>query len=1146
MNSQLFSVDDSALLPVPVNRGVAVSLWSPDGKFSLPENAAETPGTIDFSPPSNKETFHKLRTKYQIALSKMGKTAVATHSKSTRIRKRQSFAITQMLENVAQINSTPLKITSLDTERLVESMRKSTVKRTSMLPRSTRKGRAKAIRRVSKNIDDIFAEHFAEPEHEVNFLTQPTPHRFSTKPGQRRRVVLLDRSDDDPLAWFVGDSPPNNAASRLFVGTGTATNTPTTAKKSSATPQIRRNSLCSPQPVRTSAGTLVKSHAKSGCKIVLGSAVRQRDDEIMTTSAAKAGARSSIKPSAPNSASRKSFSTNRQSFGNSAASTPVRGAPAATPSSASTPPFYTAAASVRRASIAPPTPTTTPQRKSVTISGSAHKLKHTVATPLTNLRNVVQSHVELSVEKMGAFLQSMRKNDLKSRHAALSVTKTRDCNSAVKSMRKPRPSAVRTLTFPEGDTCLSPAAATVREVTAEERAHRDFVYKAEAESHPTGDESMLMDDVLGIDVQQMLNEYSRDIATGDAVVADSENEFESNVSLQVDDVVRDTADFLMDAQDELVQDAAMDVSCVPEHLDAREVQCDEGYMDVDEEEEEQDQVFNSSFTDDANLVEATCATYEEHPVTAVEPAGQFVHLGNTGYNSDSSTSPQIVRLRYSAGSARRSLSNPRGRLSISTADLGCDISRFGVEPSEQTSPLVFTAPVCKAAALLSAAVRNENANADLIAPVKTISTPRSMGKGPVRIMKSGSKSLLVPQTGSHTPKATLRGADLSDSDSEPNASALSGKRVRPGNAISGNARRKSLASVNVSNLIKKFQSQTEKLQKGCAPATVTTEPIASTVAVNSAEVSAPVTTTECSESELPRLTRSAVKASATKAVLMQSPRRLLKSEVTATEAPRTEQSLRSHQKAKSQQKALKIQEQHEEACVEHSVAAVAAEESESPHVKKSTKKGSRKSTAKKNKISTDVATAEKAVPVVEVPSAVVAGSEASGDDCKENASSASLCNVQSPTPASISKTKLSAVKASVTKILASPVLLASATRAYSLRSATKATTASATTEEDTAPMNTAKVLFADEPDAAPTPAKQVTNKEPALPKSTAKTALGPPERRVLGARTPKSTKKGGAGTYTVAKAQRQERNQKLDSLFGTCEELLNLIDATVL
>lgn len=1192
----LFSIDDSALLPV--TRGEA-TFWSPNEKYEQKDNVADG---IEFSPPTNKETFHQLRTKYQVALSKMGKT-VATHSKSTRIRRRQSFAISQMLQTVTQINSTPLKITSLDTERLVESMRKSTVKRKSMLPRSTKKSRVQALRRVSKNIDDIFAAHFADPEEDsafANLLTQPTPHnRLSVKAGKRGRVALMDRCDDDPLSYLMPDTTAVDRMS-LDATKNATTTTPGAGRKSAA--NTPRNSLCSPQPARTSAGTLVKTHAKSARKSTLGSAVRLRDQEMVTTSGAKANARSSIKPSAPSTASRKSFNTSRQSIGSSAPGTPMRSA--VTPT-AETPPFYTAAASVRRASIAPPTPVTTTatQRKASTLSFSAQKLKHTVATPLTNLRHTLQTNVELSVEKMGAFLQSMRKNDIRNRHAALSVTKTRDCASAAKTHRKPRPSAVRTLTFPEGDDCLSPAAAAVREISTQERAQRGYIYGAETEltesasqcEDPAGDESMLMDDVLGIDVQQMLSEYSRDIATGAAVVVESESEMdislqdaevmapvnaasvsvsvpETEEPLQLDDcmMMAEEMEVEVEVENDQVEEGAA--------ADSDETMHEDECMEV-EDQGDRDVVNESCADNDLSaLVEATCATYEQACAaesahvsspghfTAVadvsacaEPNDEFTRLGNSGYNSDSSGSPQIVRLRYSAGSARRSLSNQRGRLSISAADLGCDISRLGVEASEQTSPLVFTAPVCKAAALLSAAVRNENANANLIAPIKTISgisTPRSMAKGPVRLIRSDVKPRPPQSMGGITPKAQLRGADLSDSDSELNASAQSDKRVRPGNAVSGNARRKSLASVSVSNLIKKFQTQAEKLQKGAmpavpavpAPAEVATAQAAPQTAESAGESEAAVSSKESTSAEFPRLTRSSIKASATKALLLQSPRRVQTE--TATTATKTllvaEQSPRSHLKGKSQLKAKEV------------VAAVAAvEESETPQVKKSIRKGGRKSTAKKAVDATTVATS---APAAEVDlSAAVAQSELAADgsdDHKENATSAGEANVMSPLKlATATKAKLSAVKASVTKILASPVV-ASATRAYSLRSASKTTSTSAAAsvaaEDDALPGNTAKVLFADEPEAPPTPTRAKLQ-ESTAPKSTAKKGLGPPERRVLGRATPKSTKKGpggaataGAGTYTVAKAQRRERNQKLDSLFGTCEELLNLIDATVL
>jgi hypothetical protein len=1096
--SDLFSVTQSDLFTVEAG---AELLWSPEGKI-LPKQC-DDPTNLKFSPPTSKECFQKLRTKYQSALSTMN---VNVQMKSTKTRRRQSFAISQMLQSVTSIASTPLKMTSADAERLVESMRKSTVKRKSMAPKSAKKTRAQVLRRVSRNIDEIFASHFAEAEAD-QVLTQATPH-YNKQVKRSKEIQLVDRFDDDPFESLMGGSPVQ-CSSTPPKGPSTP---PTSGRKSAAkasTPQSARKQIASPGP-RTPH--YVVSNPASARKSTLGSAVRLRDQNFNTSPQMM-----SPKPAVPLSQSRRPLLSARkaptpllpksaQKAPASNIATPTR--PAASPAGR-TPAYYTAPGTNRLAQLPPAS--STPQRKtsmSVASVGKAYQ----IAASHSMLQAAQAPQVNLSVEKMGAILQSMKKNDAKNRNAALSVIKARGCTPQGNTTAKKAPSShsvVKTLPFSDYD--CTPAVETPMFMYADQDAM-------------SCEDSLIMDAVLGLDLDM-------------AAFADADDEMETEVDSP--SVFEEEGSAMCVVEDEPAcdpEEGAGDLSAPASVVLGGELLEASVFEDMASETEASSTVIPSDSVIVLKIHDSSVASDArgESAATAEED------VMPSGYASDSSTSPQNVRVRYSVGStARRSLSNTRGRISIGALD-GVGLAGDRAE----TSPIVFHAPVCKAAVFYAPPSRGTTPAAKP-ASSKSMATPRSLSKNAVRLAQSAVKVLLS------SPKATASAAsassakkapaapqgsstDMSDSDLDTSSSSLlqqsADKIIR---AAAQPSRRKSLGNVSVTNLIKKFQANVKSPVRKEKKAAPVGESAAATIAA-SADVPVAVQETAPEQQVTPlkilaaeiakstgRVTRSAAKGATstkkTSATPMLSPRTAVPATASpvprATPAAPASVSVEGGKAATAQKTPFTSLPEVDECAslrrASQEILSTLGSETPATPVLQSSTKRARASTAKK------VASAVKAAPVPVEAAALEASEEIDANN--ENAP-VSVVNVQKTEPVVLASALKTAGRrktiATGARSVAIDAAVASPTPTYSLRSRKSLAAPPASTP---APADTARELFAEA--AARTPAHK--------------------------SYSTRQANKTPAGTYTAAKAKRTERNKKLDALVGDVDELLSMIEATV-
>jgi hypothetical protein len=480
--SDLFSFDNADLLAVGTGSGL---LWSPEGKM-LPKQSIEPVLSLQVSPPNSKETFQKLRTKYQSALSTLNGNV---QNKSTKQRRRQSFAISQMLQSVTTIASTPLKMSTADTERLVESMRKSTVKRKSMVPRSNRKTRALALRRVSRSIDDIFDSHFADTAH-LGSLTAPTPHHNKdVKLKSSKEILLVDRFEDDPVMHVIdGECFQKNGHNIPSVPHAAAS--PVSRRTPSTTPRSLQKSIT---PHVVGGG----SHRKS----------------TMSSAAANISAPGTPKASTPRThvqSARRVPVSQPQTPASPKISTPTR----ATPTSRT--PYYTAPGSMRPVLHSARTPRAIPPSASKRLSSvaatasmaargalggySSHKLPSTPQSSRGS-KTTADTSVHLSAEKMGAFLQSMQRHDAlhRNRHAALTVSKDRACTPAT-TCRTGHSSAVKRHVAVGSVNSVAKALPFTDcdvELTTQQHAND---YECDIAYDGSCDDSAIMDAVLGLDL----------------------------------------------------------------------------------------------------------------------------------------------------------------------------------------------------------------------------------------------------------------------------------------------------------------------------------------------------------------------------------------------------------------------------------------------------------------------------------------------------------------------------------------------------------------------------------------------------------------------------------------------------------------------
>jgi hypothetical protein len=533
----------------------------------------------------------------------------------------------------------------------------------------------------------------------------------------------------------------------------------------------------------------------------------------------------------------------------------------------------------------------------------------------------------------------------------------------------------------------------------------------------------------------------------------------------------------------------------------------------------------------------------------------------TGYGSDSSTSPQIVRVRYSVGStARRSLSNTRGRISLGALE-GVGLAGDRAD----TSPVVFHAPVSKPGSrrpslsgyvssnivnstreeAFTAAVNAEAScpAARCVSPQSTTeptmqpstdvsaaarATPRSMSKGALRV-----RSAAKPQA-STSNSALTRSSEPTDSDTEGSPAA----HLAFGSAVVRTAaqgsRRKSLGNVSVSNLIRRFQGQ----QSSALPtqqllaATTDGDAVTSAVAVATSDSSVTTAMSPRSPRSQPVVPSTVIQQRAitgTGAVLTSS----------ATEPRRT---TRSASKTKSAQKKATTPAgtaAANEADVCSSLRKAALEilntlGAQTP-VTPLASKASTKSTGKKGRASTTKISRSAAKSVA---ADIVAdeGPVFNGSDT-ENAP-ASVVNTIVPLASALKTTSKRRASVACGVTLAVPAADDSETpRPYALRSSRKSMVTQPATPSIT-------VSAAPGPeDTAADPARELFG---TLPTSSIKSgAVRTPRTKTANHRATLGASRTPAGTYTALKVKRVERNRKLDELCGTCDELLSMIDATI-
>lgn len=1256
--SDLFSFDRSDLLDVGTASGL---LWSPEGKV-LPKQSVDPMIDLGVSPPSSKETFQKLRTKYQSALSTMNSN---TQLKSIKQRRRQSFAISQMLQSVTTIASTPLKMSTADTEKMVESMRKSTVKRRSVAPKSNRKAaRARALRRVSRSIDEIFESHFAETAN-LGSLIAPTPHLNRTQAQSSKEVMLVDRFDDDPVLSvddvepYVMPAPSTPRRTAEPTPAASTARAPAPSTPRSSYKQATPLSLAVPASPRTSA-----PGAKSGI-------ASYRKNTLSSAAAVSALGTPKTAPGTPRSSAK---STVPSSIGG--ASTMVT-TPTRSTTGAGRTPYFTAPGTQQRVAGTPQLSGYTPRRvvpTSVLASASKH-LSSVAATASMSVRGAIGGYtvrqqpstpqsiarqrpatattpksqpdvsVQLSSEKMGALLQSMKRHDASrgnNRIAALTVTKTRACtpgsaattasiSSAVASSKKKAyvpTSVAKTLPFTDADCDVG--LATDSGVESEvANADGDFLCDLTYDGNCEED-SRIMDAVLSLDLDMAAFADMDDL--GDSG-SEGEGEAEGEKSVM-------GLEAGAEAETDAVELSMMDVE------DGEAVECSVEAGAVEQADPDVDDEVVDGETEESAMVMRTdcCAPTSEASANRVEEGDsesvipdesvtvlrihtdfdeqeqqgpEDIELAEdpalAGYASDSSTSPQIVRVRYSVGStARRSLSNTRGRLSLGALD-GVGLAGDRAD----TSPLVFHAPVSAASragsrrpslgsciGTIAAAVNAEMENPIVRAPSPqrlpgpatssplpvvrspmsaAAATPRSMAKGPLRVIRSSVKSLsteglLATLATTATPKA----APTADSDGEESSPLPSASKDRIRSATQA-PRRKSLGNVSVTSLIRRFQTQAQALalQQALSPSAEVLSPTAMSAtleAVRSPLLCALATLssnppTVMGESEFEPSTVAAALPSTEKPALSPAPAteaspRVARStsknarsaqKSSSTPAPvAAEEGVLSSRKSTSKVDTPKIvaaEEEGTDVCASLRKAALEILNtvgSETPMTPLSTKVKAAKSTGKKSRQSTAKKAQLDVVTAVDDGAAEggAGGAEVAIEDANDENLAATVLNTLPSAPTvplqSAMKTtskRRRASLAAVTIASPAPVMDAEATdppvtqpaQRYALRSSRKSMLAAVpgtpcapeTTGQDcgvaqSSDADPSRELFGIKSGALRTPATKTKSK-----------------RATLGAsKTP-------AGTYTAMKVKRLERNQKLEQLGGMCDELLSMIDATI-
>jgi hypothetical protein len=1123
--SDLFSFDNFDLLDVGTGSGF---LWSPEGKM-LPKQSIEPVLSLQVSPPNSKETFQKLRTKYQSALSTLNGNV---QNKSTKQRRRQSFAISQMLQSVTTIASTPLKMSTADTERLVESMRKSTVKRKSMVPRSNRKTRALALRRVSRSIDDIFDSHFADTAH-LGSLTAPTPHHNKDlRLKSSKEILLVDRFEDDPVMHVIdGECFQDNGH-----------NVPQAA----ASPVSRRTPSTTPRSLQKPGS------ARSAPHVVGGASHRK---STVSSAAANISAPGTPKASTPRAnvqSARPVPVSQPQTPASPKISTPTR----ATPTSRT--PYYTAPGSMRPAMHSARTPRAVPLSASKRLSSvaatasmaargtlggySSHKLPGT-PQPSRGSKTTADTSVHLSAEKMGAFLQSMQRNDAlhRNRHAALTVSKDRAC-TPVTSYRTGNSSAVKKH-GPQGSVNSVAKALPFTDCDIEPSTQRcSGDYECDIAYDGSCDDSAIMDAVLGLDLDMAAFADAEDGDEDDSM--DMVDMVDVEVSQELGECTTEAGDDFMGLQATAVVNTTR-AEVVEEENSADNVGEDgDGDADTVKVIPEEHVTVLTIHVDDGPA---------DGVVGSAEVAVQDQDPALSGYGSDSSTSPQIVRVRYSVGStARRSLSNTRGRISLGALD-GVGLAGDRAD----TSPVVFHAPVSKPGSrrpslggYVSSNVANNTreeafaaaVNAEASCSVRCVSpqsatlptmqstndvsaaaraTPRSMSKGALRV-RSAAKSAAT---------STSAPTDSDTEDSPAVHLAFGSAAVRA--AAQGN-RRKSLGNVSVSNLIRRFQGQKSSALPAQQLLAATTDGDAVTSAATVATSDSSVTTAMS-----PRSPRSQPVVPST---VLEEGAITAAGEVLTSPAAEPRRTTRSASKTKSAQKktttpAAAGNEGDVDVCSSLRKAALeilntlGAETPVTPLASKaSTKSTGKKGRASTTKISRSAAKSV-AADIVADEGPVFNGSDT------ENAP-ASVVNTIVPLASALKTTSKRRASVACGVTLAVPTADDSETpRPYALRSSRKSMVTLPATPSIT-------VSAAPGPeDTAADPARELFG---ALPTSSIKSgAVRTPRTKTVNHRATLGASKTPAGTYTALKVKRVERNRKLDELCGTCDELLSMIDATI-
>jgi hypothetical protein len=1128
--SDLFSFDNADLLDVGTGSGL---LWSPEGKM-LPKQSIEPVLSLQVSPPNSKETFQKLRTKYQSALSTLNGNV---QNKSTKQRRRQSFAISQMLQSVTTIASTPLKMSTADTERLVESMRKSTVKRKSMVPRSNRKTRALALRRVSRSIDDIFDSHFADTAH-LGSLTAPTPHHNKdVKLKSSKEILLVDRFEDDPVMHVVG--------AECFQENGH--NIPS-VPHAAASPVSRRTPSTTPRSLQKPGSARSTPHGVGGAS--------HRKSTVSST-AANISAPGTPKASTPRAnvqSARRVPVSQPQAPASPKISTPIR----ATPTSRT--PYYTAPGSMRPAMHSARTPRAIPLSASKRLSSvaatasmaargtlggySSHKLPGTPQSSRGS-KTTADTSVHLSAEKMGAFLQSMQRNDAlhRNRHAALTVSKDRACTPAT-TCRTGHSSAVKRHVA-VGSVNSVAKALPFTDCDAEPTTqHRTGDYECDLAYDGSCDDSAIMDAVLGLDLDMAAFADAED---GDE--DDSMDVVDAEVSqLLVEYAIEADGDGFVGSQPTVVVDTT-GAEVVEEENFAVNVGEEPDANTVTVIPEEHVTVL-TIHTDDA---------VTDGPVDSAVEIVQDQDAALSGYGSDSSTSPQIVRVRYSVGStARRSLSNTRGRISLGALE-GVGLAGDRAD----TSPVVFHAPVSKPPSrkpslggyVSSNIVSNTReeaftaaVNAEASCSVRCVSppsgspsatqpstavsaaaraTPRSMSKGALRV-RSAAKPLC-----STSNSALTRSSEPTDSDADgsPAAHLAFGSAIV--RAAAQGSRRKSLGNVSVSNLIRRFQGQ--------LPTALPQQLLAATTDGDAVTSAATVATSDSSVTTVmsPRSPRSQPVVPST---VFEQGAICVTGAVLASPAAEPRRSTRSASKIKSAQKktttpAAAGNEGDVDVCSSLRKAALEILNTlgaETP-VTPLASKANTKSTGKKGRAST-TKTSRSVAKSVAADIVADEGPVFNGSDT-ENAP-ASVVNTIVPLASALKTTSKRRASVACGVTLAVPTADDSETpRPYALRSSRKSMAALPATPSIT-------VSAAPGPeDAAADPARELFG---TLPNSSIKSgAVRTPRTKIANHRATLGASKTPAGTYTALKVKRVERNRKLDELCGTCDELLSMIDATI-